>query len=270
MQPGYCMRMATQRSVFATLLLHTIFWFLMSNICYGTETDLACLEKIQNSLKDPLGSLKYSWNLRNKTEGTICKFNGVECWHPDENRVLNLRLSNMGLEGEFPSGLENCTSMTGLDLSSNSLSGPLPPDISTMIPFVTTLDLSFNNFSGEIPAKLSNCSYLNVIHLRNNRLSGPIPGQLTTLGRLNTLNVADNMLSGPIPAFPQKFAAEYFAGNPGLCGWPRNDCPSSKKIHTAVIVASAMSSVVLIIIVVGIVLLKEIACQEEGKRCGRK
>ncbi|EHA8587685.1 Inactive LRR receptor-like serine/threonine-protein kinase BIR2 [Cocos nucifera] len=247
------MCMALQRSVCATLL-QTIFWFLITNICYGTETDIECLRKIQQSLHDPLDSLKYSWNFGNRTEGAICKFNGVECWHPDENRVLNLHLSNMGLEGPFPSGLENCTSLTGLDLSSNNFSGPLPADISKKIPYVTSLDLSFNNFTGEIPANLSNCSYLNVLNLQHNQLSGQIPGQLATLSRLTSLNVADNLLSGPIPAFHTSFPVANFANNRGLCGMPLNDCVSSKKSYTAVIIGSASGAVLSTIIVVGVVI----------------
>ncbi|XP_073099266.1 probably inactive leucine-rich repeat receptor-like protein kinase At5g48380 [Elaeis guineensis] len=247
------MCMAMHRSVCATLL-QTIFWCLITNICYGTQTDIECLRKIQLSLRDPLDSLKYSWNFSNKTEGAICKFNGVECWHPDENRVLNLHLSNMGLEGPFPSGLENCTSLTGLDLSSNNLSGSIPADISRKIPYITSLDLSFNNFTGEIPANLSNCSYLNVLSLQHNRLSGQIPGQLTTLSRLTSLNVADNMLSGQIPVFHTSFSAANFANNPGLCGTPLNACTSSKKGSTGVIIGSASGAVVLTITVVGVVI----------------
>ncbi|XP_038989582.1 probably inactive leucine-rich repeat receptor-like protein kinase At5g48380 [Phoenix dactylifera] len=247
------MSMAMQRSVCATLL-QIIFWFLISNICYGTKTDIECLRRIQDSLHDPFDYLKYSWNFTNKTEGFICKFNGVECWHPDENRVLFLRLSNMGLEGQFPLGIENCTSLAGLDLSSNNLSGPIPADIARRIPFVTSLDLSFNTFSGEIPANLSNCSYLNILNLQHNQLSGQIPGQLTILNRLTTLNVADNMLSGSIPQFHPDFSSTSFANNPGLCGKPLNDCPPSKKSHIGVIIGSASGGVVLTITVVGVVL----------------
>lgn len=142
------------------LLLHVVIWFFLSNICYGTESDIQCLKRIRASLNDPNGYLS-TWNLTNPPEGSICKYSGIECWHPDENRVINLRLSNMGLEGQFPLGIENCSSLTGLDLSNNNLSGLLPSDIcSRRTKFVTTLDLSSNRFSGEIPVDLGNCTYL--------------------------------------------------------------------------------------------------------------
>ncbi|KAK2437121.1 putative inactive leucine-rich repeat receptor protein kinase [Trifolium repens] len=127
-------------------------------ISHGTESDIFCLKSFKNSLEDPNDYLTSSWNFNNNTEGYICRFNGVECWHPDENRVLNLKLSNMGLKGQFPRGVVNCTSMTGLDLSLNELSGPIPSDISKILRFVTSIDLSYNTFTGEIPTALANCT----------------------------------------------------------------------------------------------------------------
>jgi hypothetical protein len=46
--------------------------------------------------------------------------------------------------------------MTGLDLSGNNFTGPLPTDIDQQLPFVTSLDLSSNGFSGEIPCGIGN------------------------------------------------------------------------------------------------------------------
>lgn len=234
-------------------LLFSVLWLFLSNSCQCSESDIRCLKELQKSLIDPDGNL-YSWNFRNTTDGFICKFNGVDCWHPDESRVLNLRLSNMGLRGQFPSGLEYCASLTGLDLSNNNISGPIPTDISKRIPFVTSLDLSYNNFSGEIPALLSNCSYLNILDLQHNQFAGPFPGQLSLLSRLTTLNVADNMLSGPIPTFNKSFQPESFANNQGLCGKPLDSCEGPKKNSLAVAVGAVIGSVVITILFVGVIL----------------
>ncbi|CAN1182001.1 Probably inactive leucine-rich repeat receptor-like protein kinase At5g48380 [Linum perenne] len=224
-------------------------WLLVNcGLCYGVQSDIDCLRSIKESLKDPFNYLNSTWNFNNDTEGFICKFTGVDCWHPDESKVLNIRLADMGLKGQFPRGLKNCTSITGLDLSSNELSGPLPDDIGQLIKFVTTLDLSSNAFSGTIPTSLANCTYLNVLNLGHNRLTGQIPGEISNLDRMKSFNVANNLLSGPIPRFRNATgtSAENYANNPGLCGGPPLDpciVDGSKKTKNGIIIGATIAGV---------------------------
>ncbi|CAL4953301.1 unnamed protein product [Urochloa decumbens] len=209
-----------------------VLWLLLlgvSSSYFGSDLDVQCLKTVQQSVIDPNGILKSSWIFDDSTVGFICRFTGVECWHPDENRVLALRLSNLGLQGQFPRGLKNCTSMTGLDLSSNKFSGPIPPDILLQVPFLSSLDLSYNSFSGAIPVLIANMTYLNTLNLQHNRLSGQIPSQFALFNRLSSFNVADNQLSGPIPPALQNYSSANFAGNQGLCGSPLEDCGSRSK-----------------------------------------
>uniref|UniRef100_A0ACD5TLX1 Uncharacterized protein n=1 Tax=Avena sativa TaxID=4498 RepID=A0ACD5TLX1_AVESA len=231
-----------------TLLLLLVF------TCFASDLDIQCLKSVQQSVVDPSGVLNSTWNFANTTDGFICKFTGVECWHPDENRVLSLRLGNLGLQGSFPRGLQNCSSMTGLDLSSNSFTGPIPPDISREMPYLTSLDLSYNSFSGLLPQNISNMTYLNLLNLQHNQFSGPIPQQFNLLTRLTTFSVADNQLSGPIPYSLRNLSASNFAGNPELCGSPLDQCQASAKSkNTAAIIGAIVGVVVVIIIVVIIV-----------------
>ncbi|KAI4296514.1 hypothetical protein L6164_036464 [Bauhinia variegata] len=196
--------MALETISFSVLLIQTLMCSLFSLFMAagGTETDIYCLRSIKKSLEDPNGYLS-SWNFDNNTEGFICKFTGVNCWHDDENRVLYLNLTNMGLKGQFPRGIQNCTSLSGLYLRRNQLSGPIPSDISKLLPFVTSLDLSSNRFSGEIPTGIANCTYLNVLRLDNNQLSGKIPQSIALMNRLKESS---------------------FANNGGLCGAPLAPC----------------------------------------------
>ncbi|KAK4440947.1 hypothetical protein Salat_0429600 [Sesamum alatum] len=199
--------------------LITIFiWLLVvESFGHAAQTDIDCLRDIQASLQDPFNYLS-SWRFNNTTEGFICKFAGVDCWHPDENKVLNIRLGDMGLRGKFPLGVSRCSSLTGLDLSGNSIRGNIPSNISKLIGFVTSLDLSSNHFSGEIPVDLANCSYLNILKLDNNQLRGRIPPQIGLLNRIKTFSVSRNQLSGPVPRFiSATIPAESYANNPGLC-----------------------------------------------------
>ncbi|GLT94325.1 hypothetical protein SLE2022_120710 [Rubroshorea leprosula] len=208
-------------------VISVLLWLLIScSLSYGLQGDIDCLKSIKSSLDDPSGYLNTTWNFNNNTEGFICRFTGIECWHPDENRVLNIQLSDMGLKGKFPRGIQNCSSLTSLDLSNNELFGPIPVDISKIIPFATTLQLSSNNFSGEIPGNLSNVTYLIVLNLDHNRLTGQIPPELGLMSQLKTFTVADNLLTGPIPKFLYSMPADSFANNPGLCGKPLDPCQS--------------------------------------------
>lgn len=239
--------MSQQIRVFPALI-YVFSWLLLhSFVINGLESDVNCLRSIRQSLQDPLNSLTSTWKFDNGTEGFICRFTGIDCWHADENKVLNIRLSDMGLKGEFPRGIANCTSLTGLDLSSNSISGPIPSDISNIIKFVTSLDLSSNSLSGPIPVGLANCSFLNDVKLDNNQLTGQIPPEIGLLDRLKTFNVANNQLTGPVPNFrntTSSITAASYAQNPGLCGGPLPRCRAPpKKNRTGVIVGAAVGGV---------------------------
>ncbi|KAK1556559.1 hypothetical protein Q3G72_007635 [Acer saccharum] len=228
---------------------------LSISVSYATLTDLECLKEFKKSVEDPFNYL-FSWDFNNNTEGFICKFTGVECWHPDENKVLNIRLSNMDLKGQFPRGFENCTSMIGLDLSNNKFSGSIPSDISVRLHWLTTLDLSSNNFSGEIPSGLANCSSLNSLKLNNNRFTGKIPLELGLLNRIKTFSVANNLLTGPVPEFnAATVSAEDYAGNLGLCGKLLKACQGAqRKSRVGVIAGAAVGGVTLTSLILGIVL----------------
>jgi hypothetical protein len=210
-----------------------MIWLLLlcscSSSCFGSDRDVQCLKAVQQSVVDPNGVLKSTWIFTDSMPGSgyICQFTGVECWHPDENRVLALRLSNLGLQGQFPEGLKNCTSLMGLDLSSNNFSGPIPSDISQLVPFLTSLDLSYNSFSGDIPVSISIMPYLNTINLQGNQFSGKIPWGFALLDRLTSFNVADNLISGFIPSGLSKFPVSSFTGNVELCGTPLDSCRST-------------------------------------------
>ncbi|KAK8672587.1 hypothetical protein V6N13_110952 [Hibiscus sabdariffa] len=210
-------------------------WLVLSAV---TEDDMRCLDGVQSSLQDPDGRIS-SWNFHNNSVGFLCTFVGVTCWNQRENRLVSLQLSDMSLSGQIPQSLEYCGSLQNLDLSANNLSGNIPPQICSWLPYLVTLDLSSNDLSGPIPSELSNCAYLNNLVLSNNRLSGPIPYQLSGLGRLKRFSVANNYLTGAIPsAFEGQDKAD-FAGNSGLCGAPLGNCGGSSRRNLTIIATAA-------------------------------
>ncbi|KAH6814154.1 BAK1-interacting receptor-like kinase 1 [Perilla frutescens var. frutescens] len=223
-------------------LISILVWLVLTEPFSSTaQSDVDCLREIKTSLEDPLGNLA-SWDFRNNSGTSICMFTGIECWHEDDNKVLNIKLPDMGLKGDFPQGISACKSLTGLDLSKNSIRGAIPNDISKLVTYVTSLDLSSNQLSGEIPVDLANCSFLNFLKLDNNQLTGQIPLQIGLLNRLKTFSVANNRLSGQVPTFANAtYTAEDYANNAGLCGGPLPPCGGTAKAkHTPIIIGAAV------------------------------
>ncbi|CAL9242597.1 unnamed protein product [Arabidopsis halleri] len=244
------------RLVFAIWLWNCLCCLLLlCTLIDANQANVDCLRTFKSQVEDPNGYLS-SWVFGNETAGYICKFSGVTCWHDDENRVLSIKLSGYGLRGVFPLGIKKCSDLTGLELSRNNFSGPLPSNLTDVIPLVTTLDLSFNSFSGVIPVSISNITFLNSLMLQNNRFTGTLPPELVLLGRLKTFSVANNLLVGPIPNFNQtlKFGAENFDNNPGLCGKPLDDCKSASSSRGKVVIIAAVGGLTAAALVVGVVL----------------
>lgn len=248
--------MMLSRLVLAVLITNCLCSLLLSSLIGATnEANVNCLRTIYKQVKDPNGYLT-NWVFGNQTAGYICKFNGVACWHDDENRVLSIKLGGYGLEGEFPLGIKQCSDMTTLDLSRNNFSGPLPSNITDVIPLVTILDLSYNQFSGPIPASIANVTFLNELMLQHNQFTGTLPAELVLLGRLTKFSVASNLLTGPIPNFNEtlKFGVDEFASNPGLCGKPLEPCKGPSSSRGKVIVIAAVGGLAVAALVVGTVL----------------
>ncbi|XP_012468466.1 probably inactive leucine-rich repeat receptor-like protein kinase At5g48380 [Gossypium raimondii] len=214
---------------YTRLVLHAFSWSLLAAISICSPNDIACLKSIRASLDDPHDYFKSSWNFNNYREGFICRFVGIDCWHADDNEVLNIRLTNMGLKGQFPLGIVKCKRLMRLDLSNNQLSGPIPSNISELFPFGTAIDISSNRFSGNIPKRISNCTFLNSLNLSNNQLTGFIPPELILLHRMKNFSVANNQLYGPVPLFNLSLSKDSFVGNPGLCGKPLEPCIEHKS-----------------------------------------
>ncbi|KAK1555902.1 hypothetical protein Q3G72_033123 [Acer saccharum] len=198
-----------------------MFCYLFSSV--STDDDIKCLEGIKKSLKDPDGKL-LSWSFTNTSVASICKLTGVSCWNQKENRIYSLELASMQLAGQLPEHLKLCHSLQTLDLSKNSLSGSIPAELCTWLPYIVTLDLSSNSLSGPIPHQIVGCKFLNKLILSDNKLSGSIPYELSRLDRLKDFSVAGNELSGPIPSDLTRFPADSFGGNRGLCGNPLGKC----------------------------------------------
>lgn len=74
---------------------------------------------------------------------------------------------------------------------------PSPPHTCTCTPH---RDLSSNTLSGELPPAWDQLQALQRLALDDNVLSGPLPGPWHVLRNLSELGLAGNHLAGPVPA----------------------------------------------------------------------
>eukprot|EP00261_Vitis_vinifera_P036839 XP_019078082.1 PREDICTED: putative receptor-like protein kinase At3g47110 [Vitis vinifera] len=135
--------------------------------------------------------------------------------------LLVLSLSSNFLTGNLPPEVGNMKSITTLDLSKNLISGYIPRRMGELQNLVN-LCLSQNKLQGSIPVEFGDLLSLESMDLSQNNLSGTIPKSLEALIYLKHLNVSFNKLQGEIPDGGPfvNFTAESFIFNEALCGAP--------------------------------------------------
>lgn len=150
-------------------------------------------------------------------------------------RLQKFHAANNSFSGDIPAGFAaGMPLLQELDLSTNRLSGAIPPSIGSLQD-LTQMNFSSNRLTGEIPAGIGSMPVLTLLDLSSNELSGAIPPALGSL-RVNQLNLTSNQLAGEIPAaFASSAYEQSFLGNPNLC-------TSTRQLLTGVQTCAATSS----------------------------
>ncbi|KAK2983133.1 hypothetical protein RJ640_022605 [Escallonia rubra] len=106
-------------------------------------------------------------------------------------RFLNLHLS--GISGPIPSGLENMTSLTHVDLSYNNLTSSIPHWL-YHFRGLESLNLRCNHLQGSISDDIGNMTSIMSIYMSLNELEGRIPRSIQKLCSLEAIYLDGNIL----------------------------------------------------------------------------
>uniref|UniRef100_A0A0E0JKW2 non-specific serine/threonine protein kinase n=1 Tax=Oryza punctata TaxID=4537 RepID=A0A0E0JKW2_ORYPU len=110
------------------------------------------------------------------------------------SKVPYLNISCNQISGTLPVTLEFMTSAMTIDLNSNRLTGLLPQ----LPQYLGTLDISNNSLSGPLPLIIG-APMLTQLVLSINKINGTIPSYICELKYLEVLDLSDNNLVGKIP-----------------------------------------------------------------------
>ena len=138
----------------------------------SAETDREALVALYNAAAGPNWISNNNW----LTDVPIGEWSGVTT--DDNGRVTELDLSSNQLTGEIPPELGNLANLQELGLGGNQLSGEIPPELGNLAN-LQELGLSGNQLSGEIPPELGNLANLTELFLGGNQLSGCVPNSLS-------------------------------------------------------------------------------------------
>eukprot|EP00250_Pteridium_aquilinum_P021756 c25211_g2_i1 orf=47-3391(+) len=161
----------------------------------STNLTLSALLALKASISaDPTGLLA-SWDV----SSNFCTWQGILCSN-NSQQVKGLLLNSRQLNGTLPPQLADLQGLSYLNVSNNSLHGPIPTRLGELAPSLTHLDLSANNFDGSIPSSLAGCTLLQYIDLNSNSLTSQFPSFVTNFTLLGYLDLSSNSITGELPS----------------------------------------------------------------------
>eukprot|EP00588_Corethron_pennatum_P012793 CAMPEP_0194270896 /NCGR_PEP_ID=MMETSP0169-20130528/4800_1 /TAXON_ID=218684 /ORGANISM="Corethron pennatum, Strain L29A3" /LENGTH=386 /DNA_ID=CAMNT_0039013105 /DNA_START=187 /DNA_END=1347 /DNA_ORIENTATION=+ len=128
--------------------------------------------------------------------GDECLWGGVGC--DDAGIAVKLDMDENSLTGPLPEELSRLTSLEVIALDSNSLSGSIPPIFSELTS-LEIIDFDNNYLTGTLPDLIYDLSRLRVLDLNHNSLTGTVSDALANLTDLSFIQLHKNDFSGTVP-----------------------------------------------------------------------
>jgi Leucine-rich repeat (LRR) protein len=169
-----------------TLLLTIVSTISFAEVSFSEKDALVSLYNSTNG-----NQWKTKWNF----QSPVSTWFGVKV---ENDKVIALDLSSNNLSGVLPPSIAQLTYLKSLNLFHNNIEGVIPSEIGFLIN-LEDLNLSFNKFSGEISNDLCKANKLKKIELFMNRLSGNLPNEINKLNNLEILSLYNNEFTGEIP-----------------------------------------------------------------------
>ncbi len=158
----------------------------------GPQTDREVLEVLYDATGGASWTDSTNWN----TAVPLEEWYGVAT--DGSGRVTGLELTSNGLRGPLPDALSHLADLESLGLADNALTGPISSSLGRLSN-LRELSLWRNELTGRIPDALGNLANLESLSLDGNRLTGPVPSSLGRLSNLRELSLSRNELTGRIP-----------------------------------------------------------------------
>eukprot|EP00257_Ricinus_communis_P015764 XP_015573735.2 receptor-like protein 15 isoform X2 [Ricinus communis] len=156
-------------------------------------SQLVVLKLSNNRLRGQIPNLNQSISLMS-LQLSENSFTGTLPNSISQSSVLyNIDISGNYMSGEIPS-FGNNSSLSAVIMRDNGFRGKISCELLASVMFI--LDLSYNSISGPLPS--CDLSYLYHLNLQGNKITGSIPRTLFNSSNLLTLNLKNNCLTGEI------------------------------------------------------------------------
>ncbi|KAM7477832.1 hypothetical protein LguiA_026045 [Lonicera macranthoides] len=110
-------------------------------------------------------------------------------------------VANNNLIGTIPISICNATNLVLLNMSNNSLSGPIPLCLIEWGETLGVLNLGKNRLSGNLSGTFQENCGLETLDLHDNQLEGKIPESISNCTLLKVLNLGNNKINDTFPCF---------------------------------------------------------------------